>query len=72
MYLDEDLAFTAQEMGVEEKWVHLLNEMKQTTRQNVHGLLGEYLISYLHQNFHLGIPSSLAYLWSMLCKFFLP
>jgi hypothetical protein len=42
-------------MGVEEKWVHLLNEMKQTTRQSVHGVLGEYLISYLHQNFHLGI-----------------
>ncbi len=42
-------------MGVEEEWVHLLNEMKQTTRQSVHGALGEYLISYLHQIFHLGI-----------------
>ncbi len=53
--LDEDLAFTTQDMGVEEEQVHLLNEMKQTTRQNVHSVLGEYLISYLHQNFHLGI-----------------
>jgi hypothetical protein len=42
-------------MGVEEEQVHLLNEMKQTARQNVHSVLGEYLISYLHQNFHLGI-----------------
>jgi hypothetical protein len=32
-----------------------LNELKHTTRQSVHGVLGEYLISYLHQNFHLRI-----------------
>ncbi len=53
--LDEDLTFTTQEMGVEEEWVHLLNKMKQTARQSIHGVLGEYLISYLHQNFHLAI-----------------
>ncbi len=53
--LDEDLTFIAQDMGVEKEWVHLLNKMKQTTRQSIHGVLGEFLISYLHQNFHLGI-----------------
>jgi flagellar biosynthesis protein FliP len=42
-------------MGIEEEWVRLLNELKQTTRQNVHGVVSEYLISCLHQNFHLGI-----------------
>jgi hypothetical protein len=42
-------------MGVEEEWVRLLNKLKQNARQSVHGVLGEYLISCLHQNFHLGI-----------------
>jgi flagellar biosynthesis protein FliP len=55
MDLDEDLTFTTQEMGVEEEQVHLLNELKQNAKQNVHVVLGEYLISCLHQNFHLGI-----------------
>jgi hypothetical protein len=53
--LDEDLTFAPQEMGVEKEWVHLLNELKQIARQSVHGVLGEYLILCLHQNFHLGI-----------------
>jgi hypothetical protein len=55
MDLDEDLTFATHEMGVEEEWVYLLNKLKQIAKQNVHGVLGEYLISYLHQNFHLGI-----------------
>jgi hypothetical protein len=47
--LDEDLTFAPQEMGVEEERVHLLNKLKQIARESVHGVLGEYLISCLHQ-----------------------
>ncbi len=55
MDLDEDLTFATHEMGVEEEWVYLLNKLKQIAKQNVHGVLGEYLISYLHQNFGITI-----------------
>jgi hypothetical protein len=34
--LDQDLSFLAQEMGLEEEQVQLLNELKETTKVNVH------------------------------------
>lgn len=64
--LDDDLTCMAQEMGLEEEHVRMLNELKETIRINVHDVFGLHL-NCCFKHLHLCVYTH-CHLICVLCK----